>query len=186
MKKQTCKSIDHRCDVQSSLRDCSNKQQYHSNCFSLQFYSFLPSTMVSMYLQTTASPEEELLQIYVRARAITCPIFQRFVCLCEIVSTNCQPSCLPKHSHMHSHASHMFMHLIKIVTLFIRICILNSYVNFNQNQSCQIQISFANNKCPLSCQFPGSTVLSTFLSNSSSCSYVNQNQFFFSNTICFC
>ncbi len=32
-------------------------------------------------------------QAYVRARAITCPIFQCFVYLCEIVSTNCQPSC---------------------------------------------------------------------------------------------
>jgi len=63
--------------------------------------------------------------------------------------------------------------------LFIRICILNSYVNLNQNQSCQVQISSANNKCPLSCQFQGSTVLSTFLSNSSSCSYVNQIQFIF-------
>jgi len=63
--------------------------------------------------------------------------------------------------------------------LFIRICILNSYVNLNQNQSCQLQISSANNKCLLSCQFQSSTVLSTFLSNSSSCSYVNQIQFFF-------
>jgi len=63
--------------------------------------------------------------------------------------------------------------------LFIRICILNSYVNFNQNQSCQPQISSANNKCLLSCQSQSSTVLSTFLSNSSSCSYVNQGQFFF-------
>jgi len=63
--------------------------------------------------------------------------------------------------------------------LFIRICILNSYVNLNQNQSCQLQISSANNKCLLSCQSQSSTVLSTFLSNSSSCSYVNQSQFFF-------
>jgi len=63
--------------------------------------------------------------------------------------------------------------------LFIRICSLNSYVNLNQNQSCQLQISSANNKCLLSCQFQSSTVLSTFLSNSSSCSYVNQIQFLF-------
>ncbi len=70
--------------------------------------------MVSMYPQTTASPEEELLQIYVRARAITCPIFQCFVRLCEILSTNCQSSCIPKHSYMHNHASYVFMHLIKL------------------------------------------------------------------------
>ena len=61
----------------------------------------------------------------------------------------------------------------------IRICILNSYVNLNQNQSCQLQISSANNKCLLSCQFQSSTALSTFLSNSSSCSYVDQIQFLF-------
>ena len=124
--------------------------------------------MVSMYLQTTAFLEEELLQVYVRVRAITCPIFRCFVCLCEIVSTNRQSSCI-----LHVHA------FDKIVMLFIRICILNSYVNLNQNQSCQFQISSANNKCLLSCQFQNSTVLSTPLSNSSSCSYVNQIQFLF-------
>jgi len=161
------------------LRDCSNKQQYHSDCPSLRFYSFLPSTMVSTYLQTAASPEEELLQIYVRARAITCPIFQCFVCLCEIVSTNCQSSCIPKHSYMHNHASYMFMHLIKLscysyasaFSIPMLISIKINPVNF--------QISSANNKCLLSRQFQSSTVLSTFLSNSSSCSYVNQIQFFF-------
>jgi len=82
--------------------------------FSLRFYSFLPSTMVSMYLRTTASPEEELLQIYVRARAITCPIFQCSVCLCEILPTNCQSSCISKHSYMHNHASYVLMHLLKL------------------------------------------------------------------------
>jgi len=96
------------------LRDCSHKQQYLSNCFPLRCYSFLPSMTVSMYFQTTASPEEGPLQIYVRARATTCPIFQWFVCLCETVSTNCQSSCIPKHSYMHNHASYMFMHLIKL------------------------------------------------------------------------
>jgi len=69
--------------------------------------------MVSMYLQTTASPEVELLQMYVRARAITCPIFQYFVCLCEIVPTNCQSSCISKHAYMHNHASYVFMHLTR-------------------------------------------------------------------------
>jgi len=96
---------------QKHFRNCSNKQQYHSNCFT----SFLPSTSVSTYLQTAASPEEELLQICVRARAITCPTFQCFVYLCEIVSTNCQSSCIPKHPYMHNHASYMFMHLIKLL-----------------------------------------------------------------------
>ena len=158
--KKTCKSIDHRCDVRNILRDRSNKQQYHSDCPSLQFYSFLPSTMVSMYLQTTASPEKELLQVYVRARAITCPIFQCFVCLCEVVSTNCQSPCISKHSYMHNHASYMFMHLIKLscysyafassIPMLISIKInhvnfkflllaINVYchVNFKVQQSCQ-------------------------------------------------
>jgi len=45
--------------------------------------------------------------------------------------------------------------------LFIRICILNPYVNLNQNQSCQFQISSASNKCLLSCQFQNPTILST-------------------------
>jgi len=129
------------------LRDCSNKQQYLSDCPSLQFYSFLPSTMVSMYLQTTASPEKELLQVYVRARAITCPIFQCFVCLCEIVSTNCQSPSISKHSYMHNHASYMFMHLIKLscysyafaFSIPMLISIKINHVNFKIQQSCQLQ-----------------------------------------------
>ena len=137
------------------FRNCSNKQQYHSDCFSLQFYSFLHSAMVSMYLQTTLSPEEELLQVYVRARAITCPIFQRFVCLCEILSTNCQSSCIPKHAYMHNHASYMFTHLVKLSCYSYTSAF---YVNLNQTQSCQLQIPSANNKCLLSCQFQDSTV----------------------------
>ena len=75
-KKQTCKSIDHRCDVQSiyvTVPTCSNTIQI---VFLYDFTASCLQAMVSMYLQTTASPEEELLQIYVRARAITCPIFQ--------------------------------------------------------------------------------------------------------------
>ena len=78
-------------------------------------YGSLSSTMVLMCLQTTSSPEGELLQVYVRARAITCPIFQCFVCLCEIMSTNCQSSCISKHSYMHNHASYVSMHLIKLL-----------------------------------------------------------------------
>jgi len=58
-------------------------------------------------------PQKRNFCIYVRARAITCPIFQCFVCLCEIVSTNCQSSCISKHSYMHNHASYVSMHLIK-------------------------------------------------------------------------
>ena len=115
--------------------------------------------MVSMYPQTTASPEEELLQIYVRARAITCPIFQCFVRLCEILSTNCQSSCIPKHSYMHNHASYVFMHLIKLscysyasavsipMLISIKINLVNfkfllptinvyCHVNFKVQQSC--------------------------------------------------
>jgi len=143
------------------------------------FYSFLPSTMVSTYLQTAASPEEELLQICVRARAITCPIFQCFVCLCEIVSTNCQSSCIPKHSYMHNHASYMFMHLIKLLCY--------SYASaFSIPMSISIKINRVNFKFLLPTinvychiNFKIQTVLSTPLSNSSSCSYVYQIQSLF-------
>ena len=96
--------------------------------------------MVLMCLQMTASPEEELLQIYVRARAITCPIFQCFVCLCEIMSANCQSSCISKHSYMHNHASYVLIHLIKLLcysyTFASSIPMLIS-VNFKILQSCQ-------------------------------------------------
>jgi len=100
--------------------------------------------MVSMYLQTTVSPEEELLQIYVRARAITCPIFQCFVRLCEIMSTNCQSSCISKHSYMHNHASYMLMHSIRsscypyasTFSIPMSISIKINHVNFKDQQSC--------------------------------------------------
>jgi len=108
--------------------------------------------MVLMCLQTTASPEGELLQVYVRARAITCPIFQWFVCLCEIMSANCQSSYISKHSYMHNHASYMSMHLIKLLchsyTFAFSIPMLISvkinhvnfkYVDFKTQQSCQLQ-----------------------------------------------
>ena len=102
----------------------------------------------------------------------------RSVCLCEIVSTNYQSSCIPKHSYMHNHASYVFMHSIKlscysyasVFSIPMLISIKINLVNF--------QIFSVNNKCLLSCQFQSSTVLSTFLSNSSSCSYVNQIQVF--------
>ena len=91
------------------------------------------------------------------------------------MSTNCQSSCIPKHSYMHNHASYMFMHLIKLLcysyasafSIPMSISIEINRVNF--------KFSYANNKCLLSCQFQNSTVLS----NSSSCSHVNQIQFFF-------
>jgi len=176
-KKQTCKGIDHRCDVQSTYVTAPTSSNTIQTVFLYNFTASCIQTMVTMYLQTTASPEEELLQVYVRARAITCPIFQCFVCLCEILSTNCQSSCMSKHSYMHNHASCTFMHLVKLLcysyasafSIPMLISIKINPVNF--------QISSANNKCPLSCQFQSSTVLSTFLSNSSSCSYVNQIQF---------
>ena len=93
---------------------CSDKQQYRLDCFSPQFYSFLPSTMVSMYLQNDGIPRRGPFTDMFRARATTRPIFQCFVCLCEIMPINCQPSCISKHSYMHNHAFYMFMHLIKL------------------------------------------------------------------------
>jgi len=115
----------------------------------------------------------------VRARAITCPIFQCFVCHCEILSTNCQSSCIPRHSYMHNHASYVFMHPIKLscysyasafsipMLISIKINLVNfKFLLLTTNVFCHVN-------------FKSSTVLSTFLSNSSSCSYVNQIQFLF-------
>jgi len=167
------------------LHDRSNEQQYYSDYFSLQFYSFLPSTMVSTYLQTTASPEEELLQVYVRARAITCPIFQCFVCLCEIVSTNCQSSCIPKHSYMHNHASYVFMHSIRLscysyasaFSIPMLISIKINLVNFKfllliTNVYCHVNFK-VQRSCQHSCQIQAPAVMSIKFNS-------------FSNTICFC
>jgi len=110
--------------------------------------------MVLMCLQTTASPEEELLQVYVRTQAITCPIFQRFVCLCEIMSANCQPSCISKHSYMHNHASYVLIHLIKLLC--------NSYTSaFSIPMLISLKINHVNFKFNQSCQFQNPTVLST-------------------------
>jgi len=162
------------------LCDCSNKQWYHSDCLPLRFYSFLPSTMVSMYLQTTASPEEELLQVHVRARATTCPILQCFVCLCGIRSTNCQSSCISKHSYMHNHAFYMFMHLIKLS------CYSHTFA-LSIPMLISIKINHVNSKfiTVMSISKFNSLVL-TFLSNSSSCRHVRSISICFYNTICFC
>ena len=96
------------------LRDCSSKQQYHSNCFPPRLYSFLPSSVGHDASPDDGIPRTGTLQIHVRARAITCPILQCSVCLCKIMSTNCQSSCISKHSYMHNHASYMLMHLLKL------------------------------------------------------------------------
>jgi len=163
-KNKHAKSIDHRCDIQSTYVTVPTSSNTIQTVFLHNFYSFLPSAVVSVYLQTTASPEKELLQVYVRTRAVACPILQCFVRLCKIMSTNCQSSCISKHSYMHNHASYMFTHLIKLschsymfaLSIPMIISIKISLVNF--------KISSANNKCLLSCQFQSSTVLSTFLS----------------------
>ena len=168
------------------LRDCSNKQQYYSVCLFL--YNFTASylqVLVSMYLQTTVSPEEELLQMYVRARAITCPIFQCFVCHCEILSTNCQSSCIPKHSYMHNHASYVFMHLIKLLcysyasafSIPMLISIKTNRVNFKfllltTNVYCHVNFKFQQ-FCQYSCQIQAPAVISIKFNS-------------FSNTNCFC
>jgi len=167
------------------LRDRFNKQQHHSDCSLYNFYSFLPSTMVSAYLQTTASPEDELLQVYVRARAITCPMFQCFVCLCEILSTNCQSSCISKHSYMHNHASYVFIHSMRsscysyasAFSIPMLISIKINHVNFKfllpaTNVYCHVNFKFQQ-FCQYSCQIQAPAVMSIKFNS-------------FSNTICFC
>ena len=154
-KKQTCKSIDHRYDVKSTYVTVPTSNN------TLRTVLQLPAFNDGLDASSSGGiPEKELLQICVRARAITCPIFQCFVCLCEIVSTNCQSSCIPEHPYMHNHASYMFMHLVKLlcypyvsafsIPMLISIKInhvnfkfllptINVYrhVNFKIQQSCQ-------------------------------------------------
>jgi len=141
--------------------------------------------MVSMYLQATASPAEELLQIYVRARAITCPIFQCLVLLCEILSTNCQSSCISKHSYTHNYASYVFMHVIKLLcysyasafSIPMLISIKINHVNFKFLPLTINVYCLANFKvqqsCRHSCQIQAPAVMPINFKS-------------FSNTICFC
>jgi len=95
------------------LRGCSNKQRYYSDCLSLQLLQLPAFSKGLKCIFEQQHPQKRNFCICVRARAITCPIFQCFVCRCEIVSTNCQSSCISKHSYMHNHASHASMHLIE-------------------------------------------------------------------------
>jgi len=98
-------------------------------------------------------PKGGLSQVYVRARAITCPIFRCFVCLCEIVSANCQPSCISKHPYMHNHAFYMLMHLIKLL------CWSYTFA-FSIPMIISVKINHVNFKPLLSCQFQAPAVVS--------------------------
>jgi len=57
------RSIDHRCDVQGTYVTVPRSSSTIQTVLLYNFYSFLPSALVSTYLQTTASPEEELLHM---------------------------------------------------------------------------------------------------------------------------
>jgi len=184
-KKQTCKSIDHRCDVRSTYETVPTSSNTTQLFFSiiLQLPTF--KCWSRCIFERLHPQKRNFLRIYVRARAITCPIFQCFVCLCEIVSTNCQPSCIPKHSYMHNHASYVFMHSIKLLCYsyasafsipmlistkinhvhfkFLLLAInVYCHVNFKVQQSCQH-----------SCQIQAPAVMSIKFNS-------------FSNVICFC
>ena len=95
-------------------------------------------------------------------RAITCPIFQCFVCLCEIVSTNCQSSCILEHSYMHNHAFYVFMHLIKLLcysyafafSIPLLISIKINHVNFKFLLPTISVCCHVNFKIQQSCQHP--------------------------------
>ena len=171
-KKQTCKSIDHRCDVKSTYVTVPTSSGTFSDCLSLQLCSFLPSAMVSVYLQTTASPEEEPLHI--------CPSASHYVpnvpmfCLSLRNSVYKLPIVMHSKAFIHAQSCILCVHAFdKIVILSICIYILNPMLISIKINRVNFKNSSANNKCLLSCQFQNSTVLSTFLSNSSSCSYVN-------------
>ena len=140
------------------LRDRSNKRQSYSDCFStiLQPPAFSDGLNIS---SNDCVPRRGTF-------ANTCPSASHYV-------PNIPMFRLSLRNHVYK------LPIIMHFKAFIHIRILNSHVNFNQNQSCQLQISSANNECLLSCQFQRLTVSSTFLLNSSSCSYVNQIQFLF-------
>ena len=151
-KSKHAKSIDHRCDIQGALDSrASSNSSTIKRSYSLQVYEQDMASCLQQWswcvFKQRHPLEEELLQVYVRTRAITCPIFQCFVCLCEIMSVNCQSSCISRHSYMHNHASYMSMHLIKLLcssyTFAFSIPMLISpkinHVNFKFNQSCQFQ-----------------------------------------------
>jgi len=114
------KSIDHRCDI----RDALNVKSPNSDgaikrvILSTNFLNRIQLPTLSHGHDTSFNDgisKGGPSQTHVRARAITCPIFQCFVCIYEVVSASCQPSCISKHSYMHSHASYMLMHLIKLL-----------------------------------------------------------------------
>jgi hypothetical protein len=65
---------------------------------------------------------------YVVARAITCPIFRRFVYLCETSLSNCKPIMHFKHSYMHNHA---FYVLIRLIILLYHAYMLHSQFHFS-------------------------------------------------------
>jgi len=176
------KSIDHKCDVRSIYVTVPTSSHTVQTVFLYDFTASYLQAMVSMYLQTTASPEEEP---FVGARAITCPIFRCFICLCEIVSTNCQSSCISKHSYMHNHASYVFMHLIRLscysyasaFSIPMLISIKINRVNFKfllltTNAYCHVDFK-VQQSCQHSCQIQAPAVMSIKFNS-------------FSNTIYFC
>jgi len=179
---KTCESIDHRCDVQSTYATVPTS----SNTIQLFFSIILQLPAFSDGLDVSSSdgiPRRGTFAVYVRARAITCPIFRCFVCLCEIVSTNCQSSCIPKHSCMHNHASYMFMHLIKLscysyasafsIPMLISIKInLVKFLLPTINVCCHVNLK-VQQSCQHSCQIQAPAVMSIKVNS-------------FSNTICFC
>ena len=148
MKLQTCKSIDHRCDVQSTYVTVPTSSNITQTVFLYNVTASCLRRWSRRIFKRRHPQKRNFCKMYVRARAITCPIFQCFVCLCEIVS-NKLPTIMHSKTFIHAQSCILRVHAFdKIVMLFIRICILNSYVNFNQNPSCQLQISSANCNSP--------------------------------------
>ena len=133
------------------LCGCSNQQQYHSDCLSLRFYSFLPSSDGLSISSNDGIPRTGTFANICRSTSRHVPNIPMF-CLSLRNSTNCQPSCISKHSYMHNHAFYMFMHLIKLSC--------HSYAfAFLIPMWISVKINHVNSKCLLSCQFQKSTVL---------------------------
>jgi hypothetical protein len=92
---------------------------------------------------------------YVIARATTCPIFQCFVCLCEISLLNYKPIMHFKHSYMHNHAFYMLIHLMILLCHTYMLHFqsqfqFNSISNFQFNSLSTLNSMFMSMSMPVS------------------------------------
>ena len=179
MKKQTCKSIDHRCDVQSTYVIVPTSSNTIQTIF---LYNFTAPCLQrwSRCIFKQLHPQKRNFCKYMSEREPLRAQYSNVLSVAvKVVSTNCQSSCIPKHSYMHNHASYVFMHSIRLsrysyasafsipMSISIKIDLVNfKFLLLTTNVYCHVNFKIQQS-CQHSCR------------NSSSCSYVNQIQFFF-------